>query len=153
MPRRSHPGSENIGFASNPLGDDRPTPPCTAGCGNDCDTDRADGLCADCSGGTCDECQGVCPVDVTRCPNCVAHAMARVEGEANVPQLRPDWWRAGDWCWLGILREASGSTRGLGASGPGDGVVQIADRLEKLWGHCCLYPACSGATGYTAASP
>ncbi len=76
MPRRSQRSSEDVGFASNPLGDDRPIPLCPGRCGNESDLRHPDGLCPDCSGGECADCGAICPVDAQRCADCIKHEEA-----------------------------------------------------------------------------
>ncbi len=58
--------------------------------------------------------------------------------DVNVPTPRPEWWRDGDFCWLGLIR-------GIVLD---DAAEKLAEHLEGLWGPCCAYPTCSGATGF-----
>ncbi len=52
----------------------------------------------------------------------------------------PAWWKNGDWCWIGLVRDMAevvgGSDTAL-AEQNAEGMRDLVDRLVREWGVCC----------------
>ena len=52
----------------------------------------------------------------------------------------PPWWKSGDWCWIGLVRDMADvvdeSDTNM-AEQNAEGMRDLIDRLVKEWGVCC----------------
>lgn len=52
----------------------------------------------------------------------------------------PEWWKNGDWCWMGLLRDMAEVVDESGvryADQNAEGLRDLRDRIAAEWGVCC----------------